>query len=174
MIKRYTNLRIIYFTLLPICHSDRSDPPTGIGETLNDSHHLSGAAGAASSDYSPTDMGRKSGGGGCAPFRGETAWSPTNTMSLGRGLPPHRVTSWSIQRFGHNRHWPKIGGCAPLGGAVSPSNIMSSGPRPTSMPSFTIHQHYRHTGQGRQGEPFYKQPPKNILHNYHSVRKRKI
>ena len=25
------------------------------------------------------------------------------------GLTPYKVASWSIQPFGHNRHWPKIG-----------------------------------------------------------------
>jgi len=35
---------------------------------------------------------------------------------LGRDLPPYQVASWSIQPFGHNRHGPKIGGCAPFGG----------------------------------------------------------
>jgi len=37
----------------------------------------------------------------------------------------------------HNRHGPKIGGSAPFceGGAGSPSNTKSPGPRPTSIPS---------------------------------------
>jgi len=42
------------------------------------------------------------------------------------------------QLFGHSRHWPKnVGGCcAPFrGGAGSPSNALSPGPRPTSVPS---------------------------------------
>ena len=33
---------------------------------------------------------------------------------LGRGLPPYQVASSSIQSFGHNRHGPKIGCCAPF------------------------------------------------------------
>jgi len=67
------------------------------------------------------------------------AGSPSNTMSLGRGLPPYQVVSWCLCPFGHNRHGPKTGGCVPLffwgGGAVSPSNIMSPGPTPASVPS---------------------------------------
>jgi len=35
--------------------------------------------------------------------------------SQGCGLPPYQVASRSIQLFSHNRHRPKIGGCAPLG-----------------------------------------------------------
>jgi len=31
---------------------------------------------------------------------------------LSRGLPLYQVASWSIQPFGHNKHGPKIGGCA--------------------------------------------------------------
>jgi len=51
---------------------------------------------------------------------------------------PSPFPGWiSIQPFGDNRHGPKIGGSAPfLGrGAGSPSNTMSLGPRPTSIPS---------------------------------------
>ena len=58
---------------------------------------------------------------------------------MGRGLPPCQVASSSIQPFGHNRHGPKIGGGAlpPFWGrgAGSPSNTMSLGSRPTSIPS---------------------------------------
>jgi len=36
--------------------------------------------------------------------------------------------------FGHDRHGPKIGGCAPFGGrAGSPSNTVRPGPRSTSL-----------------------------------------
>jgi len=50
-----------------------------------------------------------------------------------------------MQSFGHNRHGPeKIGeAVVPLwvGGAGSPSNTMSLGPRPTSVPSgILIHE----------------------------------
>jgi len=38
----------------------------------------------------------------------------------GRGLPPYQVESWSIQPFGHNRHGPKIGGCALFGRELGP------------------------------------------------------
>jgi len=59
---------------------------------------------------------------------------------LGRGLLPYQVASWSIQPFGHNRHGPKIGGCAPVleGEAGSLSNTMWPGWRPTSMTSFIL------------------------------------
>jgi len=52
--------------------------------------------------------------------------SPLTQCRLGRGLPQYQVASWSIQPFGHNRHWPKIGGgelCPFMRGAGSPSNI---------------------------------------------------
>jgi len=32
-----------------------------------------------------------------------------------------------MQQFGHNRHGPKIGGCAPLGGAGSPPHLTQCG-----------------------------------------------
>jgi len=49
------------------------------------------------------------------------------------------VASWSIQSFGHNRHWPKIGGVPLWGeGAGSPSEKMWPGSRPTFMPSFIL------------------------------------
>jgi len=50
----------------------------------------------------------------------------------------HQVirSSWNGRPFGHNRHVPKIGVCAPfLVGAGSPSNTMWPGPRPTFVPS---------------------------------------
>jgi len=50
-------------------------------------------------------------GGGCAPVGG----SPSNTMW--QGPRPTSVPSGilTIQSFGHNRHGPKIGGCATFG-----------------------------------------------------------
>ena len=45
---------------------------------------------------------------------------------------------WDGRPLGHNnRHWPKIGDCAPFywGGAGSPFNTMLRGPRPTSVPN---------------------------------------
>ena len=36
--------------------------------------------------------------------------SPHRTQNrLGPGLPPYQVSSQSVQPFGHNGHWPKIG-----------------------------------------------------------------
>ena len=73
-------------------------------------------------------------GGVLCPFLGELNRHLTH-CHLGRGLPPHQVAFSSIQPFGHNRHGPKIGGCAPLGGAGYPCNTMSPGPTSTSLSS---------------------------------------
>ena len=68
-------------------------------------------------------------------FRG---LGPHLTQSpLGWGLPSHQVASWSIQPFGHNRKWPKIGGSAPLwgwGAGSLPSFILI---RPAVWPQYT-------------------------------------
>ena len=55
----------------------------------------------------------------------------------GRGLTSYQVAFWSIQPFGHKKHGPKIGGCAPFWGgrAGSPSSTMWPDPRPTTIPS---------------------------------------
>ena len=45
------------------------------------------------------------------------------------------VSSWDGPTFGHNRHGPKIGGCAHFGEAGSPCNTTWPGPRPTFVPS---------------------------------------
>ena len=65
------------------------------------------------------------------------AGTPSNTMRPGRGLLPYKVASSSIQPFGHSRHELKTEGCAPFrgGGATTPSNTTSLGPRFTSVPS---------------------------------------
>jgi len=44
---------------------------------------------------------------------------------LGRGLFPYQVASSSIQLFGHNGHWTKIGGLCPFRGGEtgSPSKV---------------------------------------------------
>jgi len=70
--------------------------------------------------------------------RNFTGLGPHLTQSrLGWGLPPCQVPASSIQPFGHNKHGPKIWGSAPFwgGGAGSPSNTNSPGPRPSSIPS---------------------------------------
>jgi len=62
--------------------------------------------------------------------------SPCHTMWLWPG--PTSVASGSIQPFGHNRHGPKIGGCARFfagEGAGFLSNTTSPGPRSTSVPT---------------------------------------
>jgi len=51
---------------------------------------------------------------------------------LGRGLPPYQVASQFIRLFGNNGYGLKIEG------AVSLSNTMSPGLRPTSVPSFIL------------------------------------
>jgi len=53
---------------------------------------------------------QKGGRAAVLPFWGGGAGSPSNTMSLDRGLPPYQVAPWSILPFGHSRHGPKIGG----------------------------------------------------------------
>jgi len=70
------------------------------------------------------------------PFRAELG-PRLIQCGLGRGLLPHQVASSSIQSFGHNGHWTKIGGLCPFRGgkAASPSNTKSPGLRPTSIPS---------------------------------------
>ena len=90
------------------------------------------------------------------------------------------VPSWDGRLFGHNRHGPKIGGCAPFGGAGSPCNTVWPGPRHTCMPSLilirpTIWPQYTNvidrqdsTGQTDNspiayGEPLYKRSSKNLL-----------
>jgi len=118
-------------------------------------------------------------GAAVPPFWGGGAGSTSNTMSPGHGLPPYQVASWSIQPFGHNtwaKNWEE--GCNPLGeGGWSPSNTMWPGPRPTSMPRFilihpTVWPKYTivtDRTDRQQGEPFYKQSPKNLKwHTYHS------
>jgi len=101
------------------------------------------------------DMGQKV--GSCAPFRG--IWVPHLTQChLDRGLPvPLPSCILLHQPFGHNRHGPKIGGCAPLGrGAGSLSNTMWPGAKAYLCAKFhldpsnrlaTIYQRYRQTGQ---------------------------
>ena len=58
---------------------------------------------------------------GAVPLLGG-ARSHLTQCRLSRGLPPYQVGSWSIYLFGHNRHGPKIGGCAPFycGGELRP------------------------------------------------------
>jgi len=82
------------------------------------------------------EMGRKEGGLLC-PFRREELGLHVTQCRLSRCLPRYQVASWSIQPFGHDRHGPKIGReLCPYGErAGSPSNTMSPGPRPTSVPS---------------------------------------
>ena len=81
------------------------------------------------------DMGRREGAGAAVPLSGGAGPHLTQCR-LGRGLPPYQMVSSSIQPFGHNRHGPKIGGCAPLGGAGSPCNTTSLGPTSTSLSTF--------------------------------------
>ena len=82
------------------------------------------------------DMGRKE--GAAVPLL-EGRWVPIylTQCGLGRGLFPYQVASWSIQPFGHHRYGLKSERvlCPFLGGAGSPSNTMSPGPMPTSVPN---------------------------------------
>ena len=59
-------------------------------------------------------MGLKKRGGCCAPFAGGAELGPRLTQcGLGWGLLPIQVVSWCLRPFGHSRHGPKIGRCAP-------------------------------------------------------------
>jgi len=59
-------------------------------------------------------MDRKEGAAVSTPFR-EGELDPNLTQyGLSRGLLPYQVASSSTQPFGHNRHGPKTGGCAPF------------------------------------------------------------
>jgi len=75
-------------------------------------------------------MGRERWGLLC-PFRAELGLRLIQ-CGLVRGLLPYQVSSSSIQSFGHNRHWTKIGGLCPFRGgeAGSPSNTKLPGLRP--------------------------------------------
>ena len=112
----------------------------------------------------------------CLRLFGGGAGSPSNTMSP--GPRPTSVPSGIliIQPFGHNRHGPKIGGCALFGrGAGSPSNTVKPGPIEAYLhakfhldPSnclAIIHQHNRQTGQngpiGWANRFANGRPPKN-------------
>ena len=92
-----------------------------------------------SSRLATIDMGQKLGGVGCALFSGGSLVLIEHKVAWLRHIPPCQVPSRSIQPFGHNKYGPKIrGGLRPLygeGGAGSPSNTKSPGPRPIAIPS---------------------------------------
>jgi len=52
--------------------------------------------------------------GCCDPFRGRELGPQPTQCRLVWGLPPYQLISWSMQPFGHNRHWPKSGGAVPF------------------------------------------------------------
>jgi len=102
------------------------------------------------------EMGRK--------FRGpapiwENQLVPVTQSYLGRGLPPYQVASEVVQPFGHNRHGPKIGGCANSGdGSWVPIQHNVAGAEAYLHARFyldpskrlaTIHQRYRQDRQNR-------------------------
>ena len=87
---------------------------------------LGGAATPLAQRLATIDMGQKL-GRGCALFWGGELGSHRTQSPRPR---PTSIPS-GIQPFGHNGHWPKIGGCAPTGGGTgSPSNTMSPRLRP--------------------------------------------
>jgi len=90
-------------------------------------------------DRSHNRHGPKRGRGLLCPFRGELGLRLIQ-RDLGRGLLRYQVASSSIRPLGHNRHKPLLVGwvCPFSGGAGSPSNTKSPGPRPTSIPSGII------------------------------------
>jgi len=102
----------------------------------------------------------KSGGGCYASFRGLLCTFRGGELGpiliqcrLGRGLPPYKVASWSSQPFGRNSHWPKSGRgllCPFGGGAESPYNTMSPGPRPASIQPFDRNRHGPKIGEHRR------------------------
>ena len=59
----------------------------------------------------------------------------TNLTIFGGAMLKHQVlsSSWDGRPFGHNRHGPKIGGCAPYGEAGSQGNTIWPVPRPVSL-----------------------------------------
>jgi len=82
-------------------------------------------------------MGRKF--RGPAPIWGESADRRLTQSYVGRGLPPYQVASEVIQPFGHNRHGPKIGGCANSGdGSWVPIQHNVAGMRPTCTRGFIL------------------------------------
>jgi len=92
------------------------------------------------------DVGQKE--GAAEPFRGVLG-PRLIQCGLGRGLLPYHVASSSIQPFGHNRHEPKTGGCAPfMGEAATPSNTTSLGLRFTSVHPFGHNRHGPKIGWG--------------------------
>ena len=80
---------------------------------------------------------------GLCPLFGGKGWSPCNSKSLGPGLPPCQVSSWSTQPFSYNT--------------------------PTLQTAQTDRQdrQARRTDNGpiAYGEPFYKRWPKNAYPN---------
>ena len=124
-------------------------------------------------------MDRKFGWGGCAPFLGRGAGSPSST-----NLPGPRPSSIPGNILIHAAIWPQQiwaenWGALPIwrrGRARSPSNTMSPVPRPTCMASFILirptiwlqctnvtDRQARQTDNGliAKGELFYKLSPKN-------------
>ena len=87
----------------------------------------------------PQYMGRKLGGGCCAPLLARGSWvSIHHNVSWAKA---YLRTKWHLHPFSRlattdmGRKW----GAVPLGGrAGSPSNTMWPGQRPTSMPSFIL------------------------------------
>jgi len=86
----------------------------------------------ASSSIQPFGHNRREPKTGGVPLL-EGAATPCNTTSHWPRFTSVISGIWSIQPFNHNRHEPKIGGGCALffcGGARSPSNTKSPGPRP--------------------------------------------
>jgi len=98
-------------------------------------YHYKSSAVAEMGDHGHNRHGPKR-RGCCAPLAGKKLGPRLTQCGLGRRLLPYQVASSSIQPFGRNRHGPKERGAVfLLGGAGSPSNTTSPGPRPISVPS---------------------------------------
>ena len=88
-------------------------------------------------------------------------------------LVSNQVASWSIQPFGHNRHGPKLQGCATFGGGELGPHLTQCGLRwglPPRQVSFWSIQLFGHNipmsqtdrpGQRSDSKPFYKWSTKN-------------
>jgi len=98
------------------------------------SHVLTSLSGIWQNPDSVIDMGQK-GGGAVPPFRG--SWiSIQHNVAWAKA---YLCTEWHLDLstpvIWPQQTWPKIGGCAPLGGAGSPSNTMILSREPKSLRS---------------------------------------
>jgi len=99
-------------------------------------------------------MGRR--GGLLCPFCGGIKLGRRLTQrGLGPGLLPYQVASSSIQPFGHNRHGPNTGGCAPFRGEELRPHLIQRHPGrgwpPYQVASWSIQPFGHHNRYGPKG-----------------------